>query len=291
MPSASGKINDRERKICSRLKEIREIINVSQQRFAGFLELTRDKVASIECGRTPLRYDIAWLMRGIMGVNLDWLATGKFEPTIMEQDYLLAPSQTGLPLSALLSEVYDTTKDFARDLKADREAGLIPKIDRAEIHHRLEVADRIRQNIDAWIVRLPDGKANDFFARLKDFSEAFARQFPPEQPDAVRLRREAMLWAKKGKPDYQRIFAGVEVSKKPLTDDTLKSTNDSVKPEIQKLIARVNSFASKPGTKAELARILDVAPARVSEWLRGKKEPGGDFTLRLLKWVEQQERK
>jgi len=75
-----------------------------------------------------------------------------------------------------------------------------------------------------------------------------------------------------------------------LTDDSLKSINEAVKPEIQKFIERVNRFASKPGARAELARTLDVAPARVSEWLNGKKEPGGAYTLRLLQWVEQQER-
>jgi transcriptional regulator with XRE-family HTH domain len=47
----------------------------------------------------------------------------------------------------------------------------------------------------------------------------------------------------------------------------------------------VNRKASKPGAKAELAKELDVAPARISEWLSGKKEPGGEYTLRLLNWV------
>lgn len=72
-----------------------------------------------------------------------------------------------------------------------------------------------------------------------------------------------------------------------LTVGSLKSNTMDVKSEIDKLIERVKHKASKPGAKAELARMLDVDPARVSEWLSGKKEPGGEYTLRLLKWVGQ----
>ena len=78
-----------------------------------------------------------------------------------------------------------------------------------------------------------------------------------------------------------------DLKKSTLTSDSPKSNNADVKSQIQKLIERVNRKATKPGAKAELARELDVAPARVSEWLSGKKEPGGEYTLRLLKWVEQ----
>jgi len=74
---------------------------------------------------------------------------------------------------------------------------------------------------------------------------------------------------------------------KDLTQGSLKSNNTDVKSEIEKLIERLKRKASKPGAKAELARTLNVAPARISEWLSGEKEPGGEYTLRLLKWVEQ----
>lgn len=75
--------------------------------------------------------------------------------------------------------------------------------------------------------------------------------------------------------------------KKALTPISLKSNVEAgMKSEIQKLIERVNQKASKPGVKAALAKELKVAPARISEWLSGKKEPGGNYALRLLNWVE-----
>ena len=61
-----------------------------------------------------------------------------------------------------------------------------------------------------------------------------------------------------------------------------------MKSEIQKLIEQVKRKASRPGAKAALARTLDVAPARITEWLAGAKEPGGNYALRLKNWVETQ---
>jgi predicted transcriptional regulator len=87
----------------------------------------------------------------------------------------------------------------------------------------------------------------------------------------------------------------LDASKSDLTKDSLKSNSLDVKSELEKLIARVKRQASKPGAKAELARFLEVDPPRITEWLHddpeSRKEPGGQYTLRLLKWVEQQERK
>ena len=57
---------------------------------------------------------------------------------------------------------------------------------------------------------------------------------------------------------------------------------------MEDLIERLNALlrSAFPGAKAELARALKVAPARISEWLSGEKEPGGDYTIKLLNWVE-----
>jgi transcriptional regulator with XRE-family HTH domain len=79
-------------------------------------------------------------------------------------------------------------------------------------------------------------------------------------------------------------------AKKGLTSLSLKSKAWGMKSEVQKLIEQVKRKASKPGAKSQLARALGVAPARISEWLSGEKEPGGEYTLKLLHWVEQQER-
>jgi DNA-binding XRE family transcriptional regulator len=86
-------------------------------------------------------------------------------------------------------------------------------------------------------------------------------------------------------------YWGAEADQKnDLTRSSLKRKNKGVKSEIQKLIEQVKRKTSKPGAKSNLARELHVAPARISEWLSGEKEPGGDYTLRLRNWVTPPER-
>ena len=79
-------------------------------------------------------------------------------------------------------------------------------------------------------------------------------------------------------------------AKKNLTSITLKGNNAGVQSEIQKLVNQLKRVTAAKGKKAELSRFMGVAPARISEWLSGEKKPGGEYTLRLLNWVEQQER-
>jgi transcriptional regulator with XRE-family HTH domain len=62
-----------------------------------------------------------------------------------------------------------------------------------------------------------------------------------------------------------------------------------VKSPLQVLLARVAQATDERGKQASLASFLKVSPARVSEWVRGVKEPGGEYTLRLLEWVTAEE--
>jgi transcriptional regulator with XRE-family HTH domain len=57
------------------------------------------------------------------------------------------------------------------------------------------------------------------------------------------------------------------------------------------LLDRLNKATSQRGMKSKLAKVMGVPLSNVSQWLSGEREPGGETTLRLLRWVEQQERK
>jgi len=55
---------------------------------------------------------------------------------------------------------------------------------------------------------------------------------------------------------------------------------------------RLKSVTKKAGKKSELANFLKVDLTMVSRWLSDKdstREPGAEYTLRMLKWVELQE--
>ena len=70
----------------------------------------------------------------------------------------------------------------------------------------------------------------------------------------------------------------------------------SVKAQLPNLLERLNRATKETGKMSALADFLGKAVgykvplASVSRWLSGKREPGGEVTLQLLRWVELQER-
>lgn len=71
--------------------------------------------------------------------------------------------------------------------------------------------------------------------------------------------------------------------------------SEPVKPLWPLLKERLQRATAEPGTKTRLADYLGVKIASVSQWLTDSKtsarEPGAETALRMLKWVELQERK
>lgn len=78
--------------------------------------------------------------------------------------------------------------------------------------------------------------------------------------------------------------------KKDLTNVVLSATRGDVQTQMQKFLERLKKATSQRGQQTALADFLGVHRVSVSKWLSGKKEPGGEITLKMLQWVEQQER-
>jgi len=66
--------------------------------------------------------------------------------------------------------------------------------------------------------------------------------------------------------------------------------NESVKARLPELLKRLEKATTQRGKKTELAKFMGVSKTRIWQWLSGENEPGGETTLQLLQWVEQQER-
>jgi transcriptional regulator with XRE-family HTH domain len=79
--------------------------------------------------------------------------------------------------------------------------------------------------------------------------------------------------------------------KKGLDKDSDYCNYEGVKTELQRLLDQVRRLTEERGERAALATFLGVPRPRISEWLSGRYEPGGQITLKLARWVEQQERK
>jgi hypothetical protein len=83
------------------------------------------------------------------------------------------------------------------------------------------------------------------------------------------------------------------LKKKDLTKTATSISIAGVKPLWPALKQRLQTATAKTGKKSELAKFLKVDLTRVSQWLTDKKsarEPGAEYTLLMLHWVEQQGR-
>ena len=78
--------------------------------------------------------------------------------------------------------------------------------------------------------------------------------------------------------------------KNELTNTSIRGKQVEVKSQLPSLLDRLNRATSETGKISALADFLGAPLASVSRWLSGKREPGGEITLKMLKWVEQQER-
>ncbi|HEV2438192.1 MAG TPA: helix-turn-helix transcriptional regulator [Verrucomicrobiae bacterium] len=88
-----------------------------------------------------------------------------------------------------------------------------------------------------------------------------------------------------------RIGSPADSSKNILLTNKVDSlTSAEMQPVLPKLIERLKRATAERGKKSDLAKWLGVHRQSVTDWLSGKQEPGGEITLRMLRWVEQQER-
>jgi len=136
MPKKSGLETPREVQIGQRVKRFRDQINWPQPAFAVELGISRDKLASIEYGRTPLRYAIGYRLCFVFDVNHLWLTTGGGEVKAATAALEL-PLPESVRERALWSEVCDQRRlsktgqgaPAARKDKKPNKGGLIPGFD------------------------------------------------------------------------------------------------------------------------------------------------------------------
>ena len=75
-----------------------------------------------------------------------------------------------------------------------------------------------------------------------------------------------------------------------LTHTAILGTLAPVKSQLDNLLDSFDDLIKRPGSKTDLANFLAVPLASVSRWLSGKREPGRTVTLKMLRWVEKQQR-
>jgi hypothetical protein len=99
------------------------------------------------------------------------------------------------------------------------------------------------------------------------------------------LRKDIAVLISAQKRDNRRRGA----EKTALTDINAFVNITSMKPQFPILLERLKFATQERGAKSELAKFLEIPLVRVSQWLSGNREPGGETTLRLLQWVTAKE--
>jgi hypothetical protein len=132
MPNKSGKVTAREREIGERARCFRESINWPQSAMAPEVDLSRDRLASVEYGRTPLRYPAGYRLCFIFDVNPGWLADGVGEMKA-PAGALNLPTPDAQPKRALFSEIWDKVGGRKqRGERADSRGKAKKAVDKAE---------------------------------------------------------------------------------------------------------------------------------------------------------------
>jgi transcriptional regulator with XRE-family HTH domain len=106
MRAKNSKLDSRETAICLRLVEARADLRLDQMAFGSVAGISRDRVASYENLRAPLRYPIADRLCCAFNINQRWMATGE----VPKFHYVHIPKQVSrtIPGRMLFSEAYHT---------------------------------------------------------------------------------------------------------------------------------------------------------------------------------------
>ena len=247
-----------ESSTCARLAAVRRQLGWSQDSLAVAVGITRDQLANIETGRTVLNFETGWKICRHLNVDPLYLASGigaamPFHNVDLEGRSVPGSKSFRIVCATELMEKLEFSRALNRSLSANK---------------------------DLLVGLQADALAPTYERAISGIVKAFLVEAPPEiRPLALEHVARSL-----------REFVDVHGKRKLLTNITYSGNLSSVKSTMANLLDRLNKATSQRGTKSKLAKVMGVPLANISQWLSGAREPGGETTLRLLHWVEQQER-
>jgi transcriptional regulator with XRE-family HTH domain len=90
------KLSPREKGVCLRVKEARNLAGVSQEELASLIGIPRDRLSTYEKGRSPIKFDLGLRICRELIVSEEWLSTGANRIMEKEAREQLPQSRTGL---------------------------------------------------------------------------------------------------------------------------------------------------------------------------------------------------
>jgi transcriptional regulator with XRE-family HTH domain len=263
---------ERQTQIARRLRAFREHLKISRTAFALAIGIGSGRLAAYEAGRAPLRYEIFSAISKAFFLQPLWLATGETSPVGLEafDDSEFASKIN--PKDHFI-EVYDTVLSTSLQSKAYK----------ANVQLRRDIQKM--RDLKDFLDRLPPELSPKLLAQLEEMQHLLDELGDKMHAEKCSREDVSALVDKSADP----IAKPPKSEKRMLTKITLKSKCESMKSPMQFLLSRLSQATRQRGKKTALAKLLRVPPPRISEWLRGTKEPGGEITLRLLEWVTAEE--
>jgi transcriptional regulator with XRE-family HTH domain len=257
-------VSEREKIIGARLRAFRETLQIPRAKFAVAIGFGSERIASIEAGRAPLRYEVFQAVSHRYQLSPYWLAEGAGSPK-----HGGAFDETRLAKEvhprALFSEAY--AKFIGGDLTQ-----LQTQTSKMWQKLKLELS-----KVEAFL----ELTMGDDLVRER-YKPAVARQLRAIESLATKMRADLRF--------RRAVRSKLQKTEKRLLTEVTPERNVTGVTEIALLLQRLKR-ALEGVRKGDLARSLKVPLPRVSEWLSGRVMPSGETTLRLLHWVEQREQK
>jgi DNA-binding XRE family transcriptional regulator len=327
--------------IAQRLREARNHLNLSQGDVARQLGISRERLASYEDARTPIRFELALRFCWQFVFSENWLALGekeivaRMDKKAPDSRHVWIPHLKRMCMSLLFDPIFHKMKPgvlfaeaYEKDLDSVYNALFLGSIRSGRIaphilvsgeanedqlkhyfHALMEIrmgdlktpfekyrfltsidldAHEIQLDINGGYLTKPEKKMIMLDAWHYDKLPASVEEGTKEMEAFIENEKEHFLErlsSGSGLPKFENKKAPT-----PLDNVSVFRNLEAVKAKYSELLERLKSATSPRGKKTELANFLGVKLPRISQWLAREYEPGAETTLRMLQWVEHQER-
>jgi len=258
--------------------------------FAKRVGLSKERLASYEYARAPIRHDVGVAICDQFNIRPAWLATGRRprHPYIA----LIGVEELKLGPRALFSELFEA---------AARKHPLLYETDQHKFPYlgspdgRASACWMVECAVEKALCSVSPGDVEELSSLLEAAVNRISSRFSKIPAEEASLIEEYVERHKDKSSDDARALFQVfhpEQLEKPnsLTGYTSSASvapamNEQIK-TWSELRERLRALTGKRGAKAALTRHCEVTNSAVSEWLRGLSMPNADLTIRkLLPWV------
>jgi transcriptional regulator with XRE-family HTH domain len=279
--------------IGKRLRQFREGTKIARSRFAVAIGYGTERLASYESGRAPLPYVVFVEIAKRFHLNPFWLATGEGEPDWKTTLDFPSPDELGVSRIAKFIDVFNRYLAGIFPIKSFEIPG--------EVISRQHQASTVRRFIDNTFISIPKNQVRPLADTLLNTAKTFLQKYGQDDPQAVMERKVVQktleiaataIHLKESRKSFTPAKNNAEPLAKKISVDNIgvKDNIGDVKHSLPNLLERLKKATAERGKKSALAKALGVPLVNVSKWLSGVREPGGETTLKLLTWVEHQER-